>query len=138
MISMITKNEGFNQGINLNSMCKDGGVINKPVAILFSNIISLLMVYVTYCVLPKRLKIPFLVLYGILFTLPVYDFIQLFVLSNKQLEQKCLNIVNQRIRVDGLWKLWMTINVIVGIVMWISLFYYIIRYMFYWENVCKK
>ena len=55
------------------------------------------MVYITYYVLPRTLKIPFLVIYGILIVLHIYDFIQLFVLSNKQLEQKCLNIVNRRI-----------------------------------------
>lgn len=136
MSFFLKKNEGFS--LNTQNLCKNGGLINKPVISILGNVIGLLMLYVAYCVMPNVLKIPLVVVYLLLMILPVYDIVQMFTLNKQKLEDKCVNLMNGNIRKGGIWTLYYIVNVIIGLIIWISLFYYIIRFIFYWDNVCKR
>ena len=121
--------EQFNQRYNITNICKNGGIINRPMLSIVLTAISLLIAYVTYCVLPRKLKIPFVVLYSIGLVIGLYDLIQLFVLSNEALERKCINLITKKSRTGGMWKLWNVISTILGLLMFISLFYFIINWL---------
>ena len=132
------RKESFKQRYNITNICKNGGIINRPILSIVLTAISLLIAYVTYCVLPRKLKIIFVVLYSIGLAIGLYDLIHLFILSNKKIEQKCINLITKKSRSSGLWKLWNVVSAILGFIMVISLIYFIVRYVFYGKNSCKE
>ena len=132
------KPEPFQNNIIIDTLCKDGGIINKPVLSILGNLWGLLMLWGAYCAIPKKYKIPLLVVYGLLLILPIYDLIQMFTLNNKQMEKKCRGILDGSLRNSGLFVLYNFVNMIVGVIIWIAVIYFLIRLIFYKENLCKR
>ena len=137
-VSTLTKSESFQNNITIDTLCKDGGIINKPVVSILGNLWGLLMFWGAYCSIPKKYKIPLLVVYGLLLILPIYDIIQMFTLNNKQMEEKCKGLITGKIRASGLFVLYNFVNMIVGVIIWIAVIYFLIRLIFYKENLCKR
>ena len=116
IFSRLSKSEPFQDNNTMDWFCKNGGVINKPVTSILWNLFSLVLLWATYCVMPKKLKIPILIIYGILMILPIYDIMQMFTLNNKQMEEKCKKLLTGKLRNSGLFSLYNFVNFIVGVI----------------------
>jgi uncharacterized membrane protein YfcA len=107
-------------------LCKNGGILKKPILSLISLPINLFLGYRTYCRLPKYLSNIFLLIFIILMCIFVFDIIYNNVSSNKKIENKCLDIINKRIRNNWVWTIHTILSIIVGFILiyygFISLF----------------
>jgi hypothetical protein len=108
------------------NFCKDGGILKTPIMSIIFIPISIFLGYRTYCRVPKKLAIYFLIFYIPLILFSLYDVIYNNVSSNKKIEKKCLDVLNKRIRNNTLWTIYNIVNIIIGFIIlyygFISLF----------------
>jgi hypothetical protein len=108
------------------NFCKDGGILKTPITSIIVIPISIFLAYRTYCRLPKKLAIYFLIFYIPLILFSLYDVIYNNFSSNKKIEKKCLDLLNKRTRNNTLWTIYNIVNIIIGFIIlyygFISLF----------------
>ena len=121
----------------LDIACKDGEILNQPEIHILGIVLSIVFAVLTFCVIPSHLKIPFVVLIVLLMVLPIVDLVQIVVFDKKQLEQKCKDIVTGKIRYGSLWTLYDIVNVCMGLFIIGATLYYLVRLIFYKDNMCK-
>ena len=107
-------------------LCKNGGMLKKPIISLISLPINLFLGYRTYCRVPQTSSKIFLLVFIITMGIFLFDIIYNNVSSNKKIEKKCLDIMNKRIRNNWTWTIHTILNIIVGFIIiyygFISLF----------------
>tara|TARA_B110000285_G_scaffold142697_1_gene159470 strand:- start:692 stop:1162 length:471 start_codon:yes stop_codon:yes gene_type:complete len=97
-------------------LCKNGGMLKKPIISLISLPINLFLGYRTYCRVPQPSSKIFLLVFIITMGIFLFDIIYNNVSSNKKIEKKCLDIMNNRIRNNWGWTIITILNVIIGII----------------------
>ena len=107
-------------------LCKNGGMLKTPIYSLIGIPISLFFAYRTYCRIPQKISMWFLIFYLPIILVSFFDLIYNNLASNKKVEKKCLDILNNRARNNWVWNIYTMLSVILGFIMiyygFISLF----------------
>ena len=98
-------------------LCKNGGMLKNPIISLVIIPFSLFFAYRTYCRVPKKIAMWFLIFYLPIILVSVIDVLYNNVSSNKKIEKKCLDILNNRARNNWVWNIYTILSIILGFIM---------------------
>jgi hypothetical protein len=98
-------------------LCKNGGMLKNPIYSLIGIPLSLLFAYRTYCRVPEKIAMWFLIFYIPIILVSVIDLLYNNLASNKKVEKKCLDILNNRARNNWLWNIYTILSIILGFIM---------------------
>ena len=98
-------------------LCKNGGLLKTPIYSLIGIPFSLFLAYRTYCRVPKKIAMWFLIFYLPIILVSVIDVLYNNVSSNKKIEKKCLDILNNRARNNWVWNIYTILSIILGFIM---------------------
>ena len=107
-------------------LCKNGGFLRSPIYSLIGIPFSLFFAYRTYCRVSEKMAMWFLIFYIPNILVSFYDLIYNKLASNKKVEKKCLDILNNRDRKNWVWNIYILLSSILGFIIiyygFISLF----------------
>lgn len=98
-------------------LCKNGGLLKNPIISLFGIPFSLFFAYRTYCRVPEKIAMWFLIFYLPMIVVSVIDVLYNNLSSNKKVEKKCFDILNNRIRNNWAWNFYTIFSIILGFIM---------------------
>ena len=92
-------------------LCKNGGMLKTPIYSLIGIPLGLFFAYRTYCRVSEKMAMWFLIFYIPNILVSLYDLLY-NISNNKNVEKKCLDILNNRSRNTWIWNIYTILNII--------------------------